>query len=287
MSENPTEREPRLDLVAHIREQIESGQYVTDGKLKAVARTIVGSRTRRRDKKRKQARKRKRQEANRPARQQRGYMAFDPVSRDEWRVTLDAPPTDDPLTQLLQILPAMRGLMCQRLSRDSCISSSKILANLARAMGLDAVVQSVRVDVFNPVLAAYLDARDWTLPDDPLEAGRVQAAGGHVLVAGADDLTLEEADEDDGVGWNGHLVVVVGGDLLLDLTFDQFDRPHKGIPIDTNEPFVGPWSEDGGGGYRSDGVVVRYRPRDNQDYTTATDWTRRYVITVNGVEHHA
>jgi hypothetical protein len=170
---------------------------------------------------------------------------------------------------------------------DSCISSTKILVKLARALGLKAEPQSVVGEVFNPAMARWLDEHSWDPPNTRAEQERLAKIGGRFLVVGYEDHP--DAHKEDG-RWNGHLVAVVEGQWMFDLTFDQFHRPQKSIPV--LGPLVVPWTPEGTAQKRDDGVAMRFFPRGEEssqtrEYETAPDWTRRYRIVVNGEEHGA
>ena len=214
---------------------------------------------------------------------------LDPVSEHEWRIAVcGVPLTGQPLVDLFKLVPFLHtGLRRAFTQSDTCICSSKILVGVAHAMGVPAVVQSVRCDVYNPVMTRWFEAKDWSKPDDPSEGQRLKDAGGHVLVVGADDLTRAErkANRKKKPGaWNGHLVVVVAGNLLVDMTFDQFSRPERDVAID--DLFCGPWHpQRGTSATRPDGVSVWYQPRgskEGRDYKTFPSWRRKYVISING-----
>lgn len=203
--------------------------------------------------------------------------ALHTTNRDEWTLTLDNVPLDSPEALLIAVLPVLRrDVLLSQMRRDSCIASSKLVANLARALGLRVRVQSVRVRVFNTVMTNWLKEHDWEEWTEA-EQERLVQLGAKFLEVGY--------DYHDGPGWSGHLVVVLEkaeGDVLIDPSFDQFHRPKKGIPI--TEPLVGPWYPHGTASERGDGVSVVYQPRDNDGYSTAPDWKRRYRIVLNGVQ---
>lgn len=209
---------------------------------------------------------------------------FYAYSRDEWTLALNNVPDvagDEALSLLAHMLPPIRCLTRQVLRADSCIASTKIVIGLAQALGLSAEPRSIVGEVFNPVMGQWLVANERPWSRD--EQIALAAAGGRCLVVGYDDHP--DAEKDDG-RWNGHLVAVVEDRVLVDLTFDQFNRPAKGIPVDG--PLFAPWRPGlGTARIRDDGVLLRFMPGGSNEYETAPDWKRRYIIRVNGREHVA
>jgi hypothetical protein len=248
------------------------------------------------NKAKKEARRRKRLEKRKTQRVQKAatcklpvktpmYFELDPVSKEEWRLTLRNVPRDThPLETFVKLVGPIRKAMRAAVQADSCIASTRIAMAIGEQMGIPIEPLSVRCDVFNPPMTRFYKEHDWDPPnpdEDSALAERLQEEGCHALVVGADDLTEDEAESMDPGKWNGHLVALIAERYLLDMSFDQFRRPAKGIHI--KDPLIVEWHPDGAAiEHKGLGIAVRYLPRDDETYKTAPDWTRNYVVRLVG-----
>ena len=116
-----------------------------------------------------------------------------------------------------------RGLAKEILERffreDSCINSTRVLADVFRRMGVEAVAASVRVRIFSPRFVERA-GREGSLPREPeeLRAWTRQPGVWSVGIGyGSIDLPRDK--------WPGHLVLRAAGSCLIDATISQASRP--------------------------------------------------------------
>lgn len=109
------------------------------------------------------------------------------------------------------------------LTDRSCIAATATALEVFRYFGIPAVAAPLSVQVQNPALVSYLVANDEPVLDS---AKAIAAVGGHTIgVAASDERTAG--------GWDGHLAALLTDtNVLVDLSFDQFNRPERGIRLD-------------------------------------------------------
>jgi hypothetical protein len=121
---------------------------------------------------------------------------------------------------------------------DCCIAATAILNEVLDYFKLTARPLSVIATVFNPVMSERIEREGMPTLE---EAERDWFPRGcHSLAVGAGDPEPGK--------WPGHLVTVLGGRVLIDLTLDQANRPQHGIVLPV--PIIAPPGRgflDGGG----------------------------------------
>jgi hypothetical protein len=171
-------------------------------------------------------------------------------------------------TRILGLLLAARPTMLEYVRVDSCIASTKMGYEVLRYFGVPAVPRAVRMAAFNRTAWQAVEAGQ--VPDwEGTDAWSVAIAG-------------QGAPQTRG-GWDGHLVLLVHGRLLLDLSLDQADRPKKGIHLAPTMLLIpDPAAFTAGEWVRyehEDGTVLGYQRLDDQGWRASRDWNhgeRRY-----------
>ena len=139
--------------------------------------------------------------------------------------------------------------MVDALGVDSCIACTRIAVDTLREFGVRAQPVAVQVNIHYATAAAHItDGTPEAIADDP-EAWTFQLGFGPFELG--DDI------------YNGHVVCVVEGRLLLDLTLGQANRPEHGVRLGPS--VFGPLQADflkGAGQVFSGagGCVVAYQP---------------------------
>ena len=107
-----------------------------------------------------------------------------------------------------------RPIILRYASPDSCIASCRIGMDVLRMFGIRSHPIAVKAAVFNQKGHEFMDSGhpDW------VRQGRDGAHSVGIGYGGPDPRK-----------WDGHLVLLVRGRLLLDLSIDQAARPDKGI----------------------------------------------------------
>jgi len=149
---------------------------------------------------------------------------------------------------------------------DCCIAATAIGSEALRYFGVAAEPVASDVVLFNPE-AWELQNRGVPVPEWPSTAWSLGVQREMLVAEGRD-------------GFCGHLVIIIG-DLLVDLSAAQFDRPKKGLRCD--KPLIldgGKWDDEAGrmsfGAILPDGTTIIYwlRP-ENRAWKAAPDWKNR------------
>jgi len=152
---------------------------------------------------------------------------------------------------------------------DCCIAATAILNEVLDYFQLTASPLSVIATIFNPVMSERIAQEGMPTLE---EAERDWFTKGcYSLAVGAGDAQPGK--------WPGHLVTVLGGRVLIDLTLDQANRPQHGIvlPMQILAPcdpdFLAGQARVAGsvGGCR---VVYEARPGD-RSFERSNDWRSR------------
>jgi len=167
---------------------------------------------------------------------------------------------------------------------DSCILSTKVVCVLARKLGYTAIPMTVEAIGMNKPLADYA-RKHGELPHHTRTEELAKQGARFVVIGAREDRVVEEGM------WAGHLCALVsteGHRVLIDLSADQADRPHKQIRL--TEPLhieVSPdWVKGEEMACRNlaeDGLILYRAIPDDDTYTTSPDWTddSRISITLN------
>lgn len=149
-----------------------------------------------------------------------------------------------------------RAAVLTRYRPDSCIESTRAIAEVYRYFGHRLVPVATRVAFYTAEAYATNAARGWA-----------------VGVTGTGEITNG--------GWDGHLVGLVDDAWLVDGSADQFDRPAKGLHV--GGPVVVATDRaqlDNGLSLADDasGLVAVYRTIDNTSWRRAPAWTRNTAV---------
>jgi hypothetical protein len=152
---------------------------------------------------------------------------------------------------------------------DCCIAATAILNEVLDYFQLTATPLSVIATVFNPVMSERIAQEG--MPS-------LEEAERDWLPRGCYSLAVGVGDPEPGK-WPGHLVTVLGGQVLIDLTLDQANRPQHGIvlPMPILAPcdpeFLAGEAQVAGivGGCR---VIYEARP-DDRSFERSNDWRSR------------
>lgn len=151
---------------------------------------------------------------------------------------------------------------------SSCVAATKVGAEVLRYFGIEAKPVGVTTTVMNAAMADNFRSNPGPLSDEEVEQLRQQ--GAWML-----DFEGSGAVDDNhplGRRWDGHLVLVVEGERLVDLSADQFCRPTKGI---TMAPFHAPWAGWPALYGNAEGCVALYQPLEGaaaHSWRQAGDW---------------
>jgi hypothetical protein len=165
-----------------------------------------------------------------------------------------------------------RPIILRYVSADSCISSCNIGVQVLRQFNIRSHPIAVKFAAFNQ------KAHEFLLAGHP-EWAKQERDGAYGVGAGYGHGPSDDA-------WDGHLVLVVRGRYLLDLSADQASRPNRGIHI-TPLWFILPV----GGGFvrkialtNEKGGTVSYEPDPaNTSWRVAPDWKRSWDEPVREV----
>lgn len=143
--------------------------------------------------------------------------------------------TFDPVAVVADNLPKIRALMYRGgTTRDSCINAARILHDVFNSLNVRHQIRPYEVQVYNPALMQYLAEHDGNIGG--LTRENMDEFGGWILGVAPHAPRYEISDLR---GINFH-IVVTAGDLLFDLSADQFSRPAKNMHV---EPFAIPFAE--------------------------------------------
>ena len=152
---------------------------------------------------------------------------------------------------------------------DCCIAATAILNEVLDYFRLTARPLSVIATVFNPVMSERLAQEG--MPT-------LEEAERDWFPKGCYSLAVGSGDPEPGK-WPGHLVTVLGGQVLIDLTLDQADRPQHDILLPM--PILAPCDPDFlAGQARVAGIVAgcrvvyEARPGD-RSFERSNDWKSR------------
>lgn len=160
-----------------------------------------------------------------------------------------------------------REAVLGRFAAASCIASTRVAVELLRSYGVRAGALCVEALVFNPAMAAAVAAG---APEPRCRAEmavRQRRDGWHSIGIGLEDPGSPV--------WSGHVVCVVGGRGVLDLSLDQAIRPQHGIwtrPawFEAEREFLAGGCE---AAIEQAGSVIRYRARPHdRAFLHAPDW---------------
>jgi hypothetical protein len=154
--------------------------------------------------------------------------------------------------------PKMRA----RYGPNGCVVCTRIAVETLRRNGIRAQPLPVSVTVYNPVMTGYLEA------NDPVGAERdPQACQAMFGFTGNAPPGM----------WDGHLVCIVQGRILVDLTLDQVNQWGNGFAATPARLPVPPDFVRGGTvSFTNQGCFVQYDARpDDKSYLTLSDWNDR------------
>lgn len=179
------------------------------------------------------------------------------------------------------LLEVATPILDREFKTDRCILSTRVAIEVLAAFGVTARPQPVSVLAFNPEayklleegtseqeLAAIMRAIPKDQPGGPWSVG--------VICTGEVDRVNSR--------YTGHLVALVdrerpfqaGGDVLIDLSLPQVNRPHKHIQLGPLAMYYNPAIWDAGqqvGQVLESGTLVTYERANDTNWATAPDWT--------------
>lgn len=158
----------------------------------------------------------------------------------------------------------------QGLAINHCILGTRVFIEVARYAGLDARPVPVGAVAMNRAAEPYILART-PIEEWPDEAWSVGVYRGN------------------GMEGPGHLVAVVDGNILVETTARQFDRPQHGVNV-PHGPLVLPLNEEwslqdsllvqftdrGPGGDDWDSALLYWPDKPHREYHRASDWRSKY-----------
>jgi hypothetical protein len=152
---------------------------------------------------------------------------------------------------------------------DCCIAATAILNEVLDYFRLTARPLSVIATVFNPVMSERIAQEG--MPT-------LEEAERDWFPKGCYSLAVGAGDRQPGK-WPGHLVTVLGGQALIDMTLDQANRPQHGIVLPA--PIIAPLTPDFltkeagvAGMVNRCRVVYQARP-DDRSFERSNDWKSR------------
>ncbi len=157
------------------------------------------------------------------------------------------------------LLTEGRSKILEKFEPSSCIASTRIGLEVLRSRGIECYPQPCRIEALNP---------------RAVQATR--AGQGYAL--GTFSLEVEGTGLYDPVGsWDGHLVIVfkdAQGEVLLDLSADQMDRPQHGLRVEPVAVRLGTkgWPV---GIMLPGGGAIAWERIPSRAYRQARDWTHR------------
>lgn len=158
---------------------------------------------------------------------------------------------------------------------NNCIHATRTLQDVLMHFGYYGRPLTVRVNIHNPPLWRAIKARAEGGPGVPEQGSPEYDQRGF--------WGLGVSDENDGPGWNGHLILLLEHDDLpnpvgIDGSFDQFSRPAKKIIVPEHTVLIGVPDDFASNGQQVSfelptgvGVIYESRPRDHT-YVRAPDW---------------
>lgn len=157
------------------------------------------------------------------------------------------------------LLGRARKMILEEFEPTSCIISTRVAIEVLKAHRIRARAQAVAVECLNPTAV-------W---DSAMGAKEPSPGSWIIGCEGTGQLDREENS------WDGHLVAIftdAKGEVLLDLSADQFARPAKDIHA---EPLAIRIQGDWPVGWRwPNGSVVAYKPVRSRSYRSSSNWDR-------------
>jgi hypothetical protein len=153
-------------------------------------------------------------------------------------------------------------LLPQYYRPDCCIAATAIAIDVLRDFHVRAIPFPVKVMVFNKAFADIIQKQGLLFVDD---AQKIDPAAYSVGIGYTEGTTK---------GYNGHLVALAGN-VLIDLTLPQTNRPQHDIRV---TPFVAPVADEFLHGDKpfivenQIGNLLVYTKSSNTDYLTSNDW---------------
>lgn len=152
-----------------------------------------------------------------------------------------------------------RRLILEKFEPASCIASTRIGLEVLRSRGIECYPQATRVEALNPRAV------------EATKKGQGYALGTY-------SLGVEGTGAYDPAGsWDGHLVIVfkdAKGEVLLDLSADQMNRPQHGLRVEPVAVRLGAKGWPVGLMLPGGGAIAWERIR-SRGYRQARDWSTR------------
>jgi hypothetical protein len=122
-------------------------------------------------------------------------------------------------------IPAALGEIARRFRPDCCIAATRLTQLVLREFHFKVEPLPVRLLALNEAGAEYVDAlQQGPVSEEAVDAW--QAKGAWMVDIGRPGMKPEPGR------WPGHLVALINGGVLLDLTAPQASRPDRGILVD-------------------------------------------------------
>lgn len=185
-----------------------------------------------------------------------------------------------PLPKALELLAAYGWEeLAKEFNPDCCIAASRIGLDVLRYFGVHAepiVVELLVVNAaFGRKLFEYSRTHTEQPPADVALSWQTDEVGGWAILVGSEQGAVKFSVGTPGFG--GHVVLLVEGRWLLDLSIQQANRPEKHInlPNAILTEVRRQWPNDGSLALvQENGCVLSYRPKESpEDLTTTPDWS--------------
>lgn len=165
--------------------------------------------------------------------------------------------TERACMNLIEGLPPL--LKSEGYVANNCILSSRLAVDALQQAGVKAKALACRVIAFSPEMVAHIDSGGNPMDED--------APGWNVAIG--------YPNQDAGEGYNGHVVVLVENQLVLDLSVEQMARPQYGLILkpggfDVTPAFL---SGEEPRVFMTGKSMLSYEAMpDRKDFMTAPDW---------------
>lgn len=169
----------------------------------------------------------------------------------------------------------MRDSIVRKYGRDNCVLSTRIAGAYLAKHGIVAVPVVTQCMAFNEAYHDHVFGKEETMTEDELTA----------LAGKAHCVAATEAQPQGAKGLHGHMIAIVNGEYLLDMSADQFARPDKGIEVSafwTRIPTVGrkafirgrnPFILSSNNADGSKTWLAYHLQPQRKDYIGSADWT--------------
>jgi hypothetical protein len=143
------------------------------------------------------------------------------------------PSTSTLITTLIEV---GRPELLKRFRPDSCVESTRLVVEFLRSHGVRVSPLRVQVGVFNDAIVKRLEVTPNPGPGELARWERLDGSWSVGIGATSDAMARAKAADASLVvsasgGWSGHLVALIEGRIVVDLSLDQLNRPLHGINL--------------------------------------------------------